>query len=140
MDRSCNQRLPPTLTVGDASRLLNHHMKASCTTYEYTNKNCVRRFFCERAMVCICGPADVVSGRSTYLSDLNCVKSQHCSTFHIFRHQLTKKNAFAKKTYAKMVQPTQPPLPLPPFKMPPTATETITPTNLYPLYATRSSH
>ena len=53
--------------------------------------------------------------------------------------ELTRKKALAKNVYVKTVHPTHPPVPFPPFKISATTSVTMTPTNLYPEYATRSS-
>ena len=52
--------------------------------------------------------------------------------------RLTRKKALAKNVYVKTVHPTHPPVPLPRFKISATTNVTMTPTNLYPEYATRS--
>ena len=54
--------------------------------------------------------------------------------------RLTRKKALAKNVYVKTVHPTHPPVPFPPFNISATTRVTITPTNLYPEYATRSSN
>ena len=63
---------PPTTLAVALSCRLSIHIKMNCTTYEYKNRNCVRRLFWERATVCMPLPAGVVeeeSGRRTYLRE-----------------------------------------------------------------------
>lgn len=52
--------------------------------------------------------------------------------------ELTRKRALARNVYENTVQPIHPPVPLPPERISATASVTITPTYLYPEYATKS--
>lgn len=53
---------------------VSSHMKNSCTGYEYMKRNCVRRFFCERATVCMVPRSSLTfSGSRTYFRDRSCV-------------------------------------------------------------------
>lgn len=64
----------PTLSLSCRVKI---HMKMNCTTYEYRNKNWVRRFRWERATVCIPLPAGVweeESGRRTYLRERSWIR------------------------------------------------------------------
>lgn len=86
----------------------------------------------------------VESGRRTYFNERNCRKrkgeqvTDNLETGNRGRH--TKKKAFARKVYVNVVQPTQPPVPLPGDKTSDVTSVTMMPTNLYPEYATRSSN
>jgi hypothetical protein len=61
-------------------------------------------------------------------TELCCIVSIVISTLAPSRP--TKKNALAMKVYPNTVQPTHPPVPLPPFEIAAMAMVTITPTNL----------
>ena len=53
------------------SCLVKIHIKKNCTIYEYTKRNWVRRFFCDRATVCVIlfPPGPEESGKRTYLRE-----------------------------------------------------------------------
>ena len=88
------------------------------------------------------------SGRRTYLSERSWQESVRRFRTESNRQEegenrageLTRKKALARNVYAKTVQPTHPPVPFPRFSISATTSVTITPTNLYPEYATRSSN